>query len=233
MSNSWYRTVATVAGFVLLAAAVAALALALPGIVGWPKGGFVPSSFVTHTAMLGLSVILAGLLSRGRLAAFGFTRGTFRLRPTLLLWALPTAVLGTLSFFATGSGPAPGPPVPQSPLGVVLFVWIYASVCEEVLARGLLQSGLAPLAHNRLRLFRRWPLSVPVLISALFFGAMHVVLWPTMGAMALAPMTLGLLLGLVAGYYREKTGSLLPAILIHALVNIGGTLPGWVLGALV
>jgi membrane protease YdiL (CAAX protease family) len=37
------------------------------------------------------------------------------------------------------------------------------------------------------------------------------------------------LLGLVAGYYREKTGSLIPAIIIHALFNVGGMLPMWLL----
>jgi membrane protease YdiL (CAAX protease family) len=37
------------------------------------------------------------------------------------------------------------------------------------------------------------------------------------------------LLGIVAGYNREKTGSLIPAIIIHALFNIGGMLPMWLL----
>ena len=228
-SGWWQSAAATIARGLLLATAVAALALALPRLIGWPPVTFVPSSFVTHSVMLGLSLIVSALLCGGRMASFGFTRGTFRLRASLLLWALPTACLATLAFLASGSSPPSNPVVPQTPLGVVLFVWIYASVCEEVLARGLLQSCLAPLAHLRFCLFRRWPLSVPVLLSALFFGAMHIVLWPTMGAQALAPMTLGLLLGLVAGYYREQTGSLLPAVLIHALANIGGTLPGWVL----
>jgi membrane protease YdiL (CAAX protease family) len=34
-------------------------------------------------------------------------------------------------------------------------------------------------------------------------------------------------LGLVAARYREKTGSLLPAIIVHALFNIGSMLPLW------
>ncbi|MCK5599585.1 CPBP family intramembrane metalloprotease [bacterium] len=34
-------------------------------------------------------------------------------------------------------------------------------------------------------------------------------------------------MGLFAGYYREKTGSLIPAILIHISANIGGYLAGF------
>ncbi len=48
--------------------------------------------------------------------------------------------------------------------------------------------------------------------------------------LAAAPLILLVtFLGLVAAHYREKTGSLLPAISIHALFNIGGSLPLWVM----
>ena len=63
----------------------------------------------------------------------------------------------------------------ESPTGVILTAWIYASICEEVFTRGLL----------------------------LLVG----------------------ILGVIAGNYREKTGSLIPAILIHSFFEIGGTLP--------
>ena len=52
-----------------------------------------------------------------------------------------------------------------------------------------------------------------------------------MGAMTIAICVSAGLLGLVAGYYRQQTQSLLPAIIVHALFNIGGTLPGWLLSA--
>jgi membrane protease YdiL (CAAX protease family) len=35
------------------------------------------------------------------------------------------------------------------------------------------------------------------------------------------------LLGIVAGTYRQASGSLIPAILVHLLFNVGGTLPAW------
>jgi hypothetical protein len=36
-------------------------------------------------------------------------------------------------------------------------------------------------------------------------------------------------LGAIVGYCREATGSVLPAIIVHALFNIGGTIPGWIM----
>ena len=66
-------------------------------------------------------------------------------------------------------------------------------------------------------------------MSALFFGAMHLVLVKLMGLAAVPVILLAVFLGLVAARYRETTGSLLPPIIVHALFNIGGTLPLWVI----
>jgi len=164
------------------------------------------------------------------MAAFGFTKGSFQIRARFFLWLLPMAVIATLQVLgspAGGSSTAAGGESIGSPFGVILTVWIYASICEEVFTRGLLQSWLSPLIQYRIRL-GRWALSAPVLTSALFFGAMHVVLWPKLGAVTLVVIFLAGILGLIAGYYREKTGSLIPAILIHSFFDIGGTLPPWI-----
>jgi membrane protease YdiL (CAAX protease family) len=59
----------------------------------------------------------------------------------------------------------------------------------------------------------------------LFFGFMHFVLIKSMGPAAIPVILLAVVLGLVAARYRERTGSLLPAIIVHALFNIGGMLP--------
>ena len=209
---------------------VAAIALEAPLFLGPRPGGFVPSSFTTHSLMLALSIALAALLTKGRLALYGFTIGSYRFHPRVLLWALPTSVLSVMEYVGSRMHPGvPNDPFPQSKLATVLFIWIYASVCEEVFMRGLFQSMLAPLRGSRLRI---GSLSAPVLASGLVFGAMHVVLWRFMGVRALVPMILGVGLGTVAARYREKTGSLLPGILIHALFNIGGAVPFWVLRAI-
>jgi membrane protease YdiL (CAAX protease family) len=66
---------------------------------------------------------------------------------------------------------------------------------------------------------------MPVLVSGLFFGSMHIVLVKSMGLAAIPIIVLAVFLGLVAARYRERMGSLLPAIIVHALFNVGGMLP--------
>ena len=95
------------------------------------------------------------------------------------------------------------------------------------MARGLLQSWLSALTQSRVRL-GRWTLSAPVLTSAGFFAAMHVVLFSKLGPVALVVILLAGILGVIAGHYRETTGSLIPAILVHSFFDIGGTLPPWI-----
>jgi membrane protease YdiL (CAAX protease family) len=222
MSRPWN------AAFALgLSAAVALLSLSAGRFSPFPDGSFLPSSFVTHSVMVILSLALGWALFRGNPASFGLTRGTYRFRPAILLWALPTAVLSALAIAASGSAEDSGPLADRSKLQIILFVWVYASLCEEVLTRGLLQTLLsrdrAPVAGSR-------RLSSPVVLSALFFGAMHLVLVPSMGAAAAAPILLAVFLGWIAARYREATGSLLPAVIVHALFNIGGSLPFWIAG---
>jgi membrane protease YdiL (CAAX protease family) len=50
-----------------------------------------------------------------------------------------------------------------------------------------------------------------------------------MGPGAIPVVLMATYLGLVAAHYREKTVSLLPAILLHVLFNIVGILPFWMI----
>jgi membrane protease YdiL (CAAX protease family) len=186
---------------------------------------FVPTSFVTHSVML----LLALVVMRTRLGLspgdFGFTRGSFRWTPGIFLWVLPTALMSALSLAVPHGAEPSGPAASFSALQIVLFVWIYATVAEETLTRGLLQTLVARKRESPTR--HRW-LGEPVIVSGVFFGAMHLVLIRSMGAAAVVPIVLATFLGIVAARYRQSTGSLLPAILVHALFNIGGTLPLWI-----
>ena len=70
--------------------------------------------------------------------------------------------------------------------------------------------------------------SVPVLVSGLFFGGMHLSLLGLMDAPHMAVIvTFTTLLGLAAGGLRERAGGLFPAIAIHVLFNVGGVLGGF------
>lgn len=212
---------------IAVTAVVGALALLASQALPLPKRSFVASGFVTHTVMLLLSLAVIWVFQRAKFADFGFTTATYRFRASILLWVVPTAILSLLTLLAPAGREAPAPFARFSELQVVVFVWIYSSVCEEVLTRGLLQTLISPHPHTP---STPRVLTTPVVVSALFFAAMHLVLVPSMGPAAAVPIVLALFLGLVAGYYRQATGSLVPAILVHALFNIGGTLPRWIAG---
>ncbi len=181
---------------------------------------------LTHSIMWILSLVVIGLLSRGSLASYGLTKGDFQLTGGIFLWAIPTAILSTLGFIASRSGVKVRGGLGYSPLQTVIFVWIYASISEEIFTRGLLQSYLIPLSNYGINLSQKLRLSLPVIFSGLYFGMMHIVAIKRMGPPVILLTTL---LGLIAGYYREKTKSLIPAMIIHALFNIGGSLPVWIL----
>lgn len=211
---------------VALTAAVFLAALYATRIIHFPPGSFFPPPFVTHSLMLVLSIAAMGLISKGRLDLYGFTWGTYTFSPRILLWALPTAVLSIGSAIASRGAMGTGLPFGFTKVQGIVFIWIYASICEETMVRGLLQTLLSGTAHAGAAL-RPW-LSLPVVVSGLFFGAMHLVLIKQMGLRAIPVILLATCLGFVVAHYRQKTGSLLPAIIIHALFNIGGTLPFWV-----
>ncbi len=209
-----------------LSALVALAAIFAVRLTGVPPVPFLPASFVTHTVMLTLSIATMWLLSHGELQLFGITMGTYRFSPRILLWVLPTAILSVLSA-AAPTRPAAGPMSGLTKLQIVVFVWVYASIAEELLTKGLLQSLLSRNTRVAAVIFCR--LSLPVLISGVFFGAMHIVLFQSLGAAAALVILLAMFLGLVAARYRERTGSLIPAIIIHVLFNVGGVLPLWII----
>jgi membrane protease YdiL (CAAX protease family) len=97
------------------------------------------------------------------------------------------------------------------PWMIWLFFVIGSPIQEEFIFRGLIQSMLA----------RRWTitfsvfggsLSSAVVFTAALFGIIH------LGAGAAVAVG-AILLGLVAGELRRRSGSLLPAMIVHALFN--------------
>ena len=106
----------------------------------------------------------------------------------------------------------------------IIYIWILASIAEEIFTRGLIQGFLLPVKHIGFSIFKVY-ISLPVIIAALFFGAMHLALLQFMDPpLVLNIVFFGIILGLIAGYYREKYNNLIPAILVHTCFNIGGSL---------
>jgi len=111
----------------------------------------------------------------------------------------------------------------------ILTVWIWSSICEEVLTRGLIQGIMNK--QTKIKFIR---LSIPVWISGLFFGAMHLSLLKTdMDIWFVSFIVFNTtVLGLLAAFYREKTKSIYPAIFLHFLANVLGSLPAMIMGVI-
>lgn len=186
--------------------------------------------FINHTTMLILSIIIMLVVSKGKLSRYGFKRAENVQLKQSILWGLGLGIISTLIEMSL-----PGKESIVSGeltfLQTVVFVWLYASICEEVFVRGLIQSSLSPLAQYGFTVFER-RISLPVLISALLFGLVHL-MQSAMGAggyQVLITVLFAFVLGLVAGYQRERTGSLVPAIMVHMFANMGGTWASYVIG---
>jgi len=126
-----------------------------------------------------------------------------------------------------------GPAAHHSFAQIVLFVWILASIAEELVFRGLIQGMLSPLSRFGLSV-GNITLSVPVIIAAVLFGLIHLGLL-TMDVDAKYVLTIvtgAVIAGLMAGYFREKTGSIWPAVVVHSIFNITGSAVEYVLSHL-
>jgi membrane protease YdiL (CAAX protease family) len=96
----------------------------------------------------------------------------------------------------------------------VLLFWIGASIQEETIFRGLIQSVVGRKLDGAAIGGR---LSAAAVIVAILFAVVHV-------PMGIFTVGAAFFVGLLAGELRVRSGSLVPAIIVHALVNIVGTI---------
>ncbi len=197
---------------------------------------WISSGNVSQFSFLISSLILMRIFGKGNWWAFGFRGAGFSplIRAVLatvviesglfLLGMVVTSALVGPQGGGGGGGGAGSSEMPSTRgmLKLIVSVWVIASTCEEVFYRGLIQSLLDPLKRYGFRLFRVW-ISLPVAVCALMFGLGHLCLLGRFPGVFLVQIIVSCTaLGLIAGYYREKTGSLLPAVLAHATANIVG-----------
>jgi membrane protease YdiL (CAAX protease family) len=98
-----------------------------------------------------------------------------------------------------------------APWKIGLYFLIGGSIQEEIVFRGLIQSMVERCWKVSFSLVGR-SLSGAVAFSAVLFGVIHL----ESGAIVAFGATI---LGFVAGELRRRSGSLLPAIIVHALCN--------------
>jgi membrane protease YdiL (CAAX protease family) len=133
--------------------------------------------------------------------------GVRSFRPSALKWMLAAigAYLVVAALYAALFGSPRQEDIAESfgalPVQILLIV-IAAPVSEEICFRGMLFGGLR----------KRLPRLAAALISALIFGGLHALT----GISAVPPL---IAFGFILALLYEKTGSIVPGILLHMLNN--------------
>lgn len=201
------------------------------------KIAFFPHSFGLHTIMFLLSIIAIYLFKKYVNYRIGLPKFKTLLKPIgfgLLVSLLSGMIMGVAMTISGGesSQEIKMPTSNLSILQIIIFVFLYASIAEEMLFRGFLLNILKPLKEKGISLFNR-KVSLGVIISAIMFGLIHIIPFNsdnniifTIG-MVIAPT----LLGIVAGYYQEKYGNNAYAIIVHMSGNLMGIIGTIVMNA--
>lgn len=143
------------------------------------------------------------------------------------------ATIGALTTILLFITPAEGNPLVKSMnlIEFILIIVIWSSLAEEIFIRGLIQSYLQPFVQTGIQL-GKIRLSIPVIVCAVIFGCLHLsLLFAEVDLITISiTVTSTFLLGIVAGIFRERYESNIPAFLTHASFNIGAIAMGVILG---
>jgi len=184
---------------------VAGLATRLLEPEPWIAGLVVQFSFLTFS-------ITAVFLLGGDLRDYGFKLDVASLMRVSLV-SIPCSIVLVCATAVVSSEGGGQPILPEDPLLLACLLLLVAPTCEEVFFRGLVQGYLLEEGHP----------SLSIAVSAILFSAVHVAPFHSAGpALLSAILVSALILGVIAGYFRASTGSLLPAILAHFWFNLTG-----------
>jgi len=146
-------------------------------------------------------------------AEFGLARSP----SSFVLVALAGGVLIGVAFaYVAALRPYPSPlDISKLHLWMVFAYFVLAApIQEELIFRGLLQTVIARSVPSPAT---GWIIHLHVVFIALLFGAIHL-------DSGIVVATSAVVLGLVAGELRRMSGSLIPAMLFHALLNAASAL---------
>lgn len=216
-------------GAIIITIIIAVLSIWVSRIINL-KTDSIPDSFVTHSTILMLSVSAIILFSKD----VNFHLAIPNLKSTIkpIVFGFLISLIGTMvtmsiirSNKVINGAELSMPTSDMSVLHVFLFVFIYASLAEEMLYRGFLQNFLEPLKEKGIKLLNR-KISLPVIISAVLFGFSHLVLLKINKNI---PFVIGIIitsifLGVIAGYYQEKNNNSAHAFITHMSANLVGVI---------
>ncbi|MEB3759311.1 MAG: CPBP family intramembrane metalloprotease [Desulfurococcales archaeon] len=107
------------------------------------------------------------------------------------------------------------PFLPSSLIEAVIVAFLLAPFSEELMYRGVVEGYLLSNASQ----------FIAILIPAILFSLMHIIPFRDAPKPVFATLLIGaFLLGLVAGYYRALSNSIIPAFASHSIMNVIGFL---------
>lgn len=178
-------------------------------------------AFSAQFSMLAGAVIVI-LFRKEKWADFGFQWVNFK---SILKVAVIAIIVSSILYFLNlGARQILGiveesehPMLTDSWINIVVTIMILASFSEELLFRGVLLRLLIAEGKSMKML------AVPNIIVALQFGLVHLPLLFFMNTSSVIYIVISaFILGLLAGYYRQKSGSILTAYIIHLMFNLSG-----------
>lgn len=205
---------------------MALVALAIFAVCGW-LSSLPPLSTIGHQVFLKLLLLAASLVAMALWTPAGADWGLRR--ATGVRWSRvlgPGLALGALASIVVLTSGGKGLQAALGPMKfwqMVLVIWLWSSLTEEVFTRAWLQGSVQAWRHVKVV----GP-PLPAVLSGLVFGAMHVSLFVkgvdaiTASVIVLAATTLGL----YAGVLRERFNSIQPAVAVHVAFNVGGAFGG-------
>jgi membrane protease YdiL (CAAX protease family) len=198
---------------ILLFVAVYAPASALAAGLHLQLATTVPFVMFLTLITAGIGIRVLAVRTPGGLARYGFSVPALKYVVAAVLVSAPVAIfVALLLASAHEAGPLAG--LSLAPWMVVLYFVVGAPIQEEVIFRGLLQTTLAIGAAPPTTPSPKYEIAASLLV-ALLFGCIHFVVGRYTAAAAF-------ILGAIAGEFRRRSGSLIPAVLCHAFFNLAG-----------
>jgi membrane protease YdiL (CAAX protease family) len=184
----------------------------------------IPSGLCSQVVFFIMSSVLIGVFSKKRIISFSFQKISSKKIICPILITIMLSIFGeaiSLVFVNETHLAANS----MSILQILLIIVVLASVSEELLFRGFFQNMLEPLTSFGIPLFKI-RLSLPVIMSGIFFGIIHFGMVTTGASINYAIQTVifAMILGMIAGYYQEKYENFSYAIVVHMTANVCGLL---------
>lgn len=187
---------------------------------------WLPGIVATYVAHAWLAIIaLVWYFWLGRRFPVG-NRARRELLPWSVLWLLAVVVNSLQAFSAPPSAvhlPAPAPLAAE-----LVFLALVVGPTEELLFRGLVQTGINGSLRGELRLLG-WQLRLGTVLAAVVFGLWHLV---NLSHQALGPtveqVLVATVIGLVIGVVYDRTRNLVGAAILHSLLDLTSAVMPWI-----